>query len=347
MRLSHPDENLSVLCGLFGMSANAWHHRAARQSGKVDHSGYVLEMVGVVRERQPKVGTRKLYALLRPRLEAAGIKMGRAALNELLQSHGLGVRARRRSVRTTDSTWGENRFEDLAKGFTPSAPHALWIGDITYIRLGRGRFCFLVLLTDAYSHKIVGWHLGPSMKVADCLAALAMALAQLPDTHAPIHHTDRGSQYVSHEYTAALAGRGIRSSTTQTGDPRENAVAERVNGILKGELGLDAEFAGVAKARQAARKAIQIYNYERLHASIDYLTPAQAHTREGELPRRWKNYRLIRFLAKEQSNDAGGLRQPPAPPGRFVYHGQQGIQPQEVDVFGDDPKQQHVNPGTT
>lgn len=336
MRLSHPDETLSVLCGLFGMSANAWHHKAARVSGKVDHSGYVLEMVRVVRQRQPRVGTRKLYELLRPNLEAAGIKMGRAALNELLQSHGLGVRGRRRSVRTTDSTRVENAFEDLARGFEPLGPHRLWVGDITYIRLRRHGFCFLVLLTDAYSHKIVGWSLGLTMKVTDCLAALEMALGQAPDTRGLIHHTDRGSQYVSHDYTAVLAGKGILSSTTQSGDPRENPVAERVNGILKDELGLDAEFGGIAKAEQAVRKAIHIYNFERLHTSIDYLTPAQAHSRQGVLAKRWKNYRMIRFLAKAQHNDAGGLRQPPAPPGRFVYHGQAATQPGGVDEFWDD-----------
>jgi putative transposase len=288
MRQRFPKATIGELCGLFGMTGNAWHRRRSRRAGRKDHTAQVLEMVGVLRQRQCKLGTPKLYIHLKPSLEALGFKMGRNALNELLQSRGMGIRQRKGRIRTTDSTHGKPTYPNLAAGMVVDGPHQLWVGDITYLRRKNGGFFFLILLTDAYSHMVVGWCVSVTMTAEDCMVALEMALGQLPQAHSLVHHTDRGGQYLDGEYVRRLGARGIRISMTESGDPRENPVAERMNGILKHELNLGQEFASLRHAQRAAGEAIAIYNGERLHSSCDYLTPEQAHQRTGPLRKRWK-----------------------------------------------------------
>lgn len=304
MKAKYPGIGLEGLCGLFGMTGNAWHHRRKRsERARPDRAGEVLEMVRVLRKRQCKVGTPKLYEHLKPNLVASGIKMGRNALNELLQSHGMGIRQRKGRTRTTDSSHGRPTYPNLTVGFEPDGPHQLWVGDITYLHRKRGGFFFLILLTDAYSHKVVGWNVSMTMTAEDCMVALEMALAQLPQGHSPIHHTDRGSQYIDQGYVAMLEGGGVRISMTESGDPKENPVAERMNGILKHELGLKQEFGTVRQARVAAGDAIAIYNAERLHASCDYMTPEKAHQATGPLRKRWKNMRKERAIMKRKAEE--------------------------------------------
>jgi putative transposase len=304
MRALFPDRSLDELCGLFGMTGNAWHHRRKRQSGKPDDSGRVLEMVKVLRKRQCKLGTPSLYEHLRPSLKALGIKMGRNALNELLQSSGMGIKQRKgRRPRTTDSTHGKKTYRNIADGLVQDGPHQLWVGDITYLRRKRGGFFFLMLLTDAYSHKVVGWFVNVTMTAEDCMVALDMALAQLPQLHTLIHHTDRGGQYLDAEYVGKLGARGVRISMTESGDPKENPVAERLNGILKHDQDLKQGFASLREARKAAAEAILIYNTERLHSSCDYMTPEKAHEATGPLRKRWKNLRKERAIMKRKAEE--------------------------------------------
>jgi putative transposase len=304
MRPRFPNHSLDELCGLFGMTGNAWHHRHKRQSGKPDDSGRVLEMVKVLRKRQCKLGTPSLYEHLRPSLKALGIKMGRNALNELLQSRGLGIKQRKgRHPKTTDSTHGKETYPNITVDFVPDGPNQLWVGDITYIRRKRGGFFFLMLLTDAYSHKVVGWHINVTMTAEDCMVALDMALAQLPQDHSLIHHTDRGGQYNDEEYLRRLAARGIRVSMTESGDPKENPVAERLNGILKHDQDLKQGFGSLREARKATAEAILIYNTERLHSSCDYMTPEKAHEGTGLLRKRWKNLRKERAILKRKAEE--------------------------------------------
>jgi putative transposase len=304
MKVKHPEIGLEGLCGLFGMTGNAWHHRHKRKErGQPDHTERVLEMVAVLRKRQCRLGTPKLYLHLKPSLEALGIKMGRTALNELLQSHGMGIRQRKGRTRTTDSSHGRPTYPNITADLELDGPHRLWVGDITYLRRKRGGFFFLILLTDAYSHKVVGWCVSVTMTAEDCMVALDMALAQLPQSHSLVHHTDRGGQYIDEEYVKRLADRGIRISMTESGDPKENPVAERMNGILKHELGLRQEFGSLRQAEVAAEEAIAIYNKERLHSSCDYMTPEKAHQATGPLRKRWRNLRRERAIMNRKAEE--------------------------------------------
>ena len=182
------------------------------------------------------------------------------------------------------------KYTNLAKEIVVNAIEELWVADITYIEL-EDRFCYLSLITDAYSRKIVGYCLSDNLRANGCIEALQMALRNRK-TNKPglIHHSDRGIQYCCAAYTEILQSHGLLISMTENGDPYENAMAERVNGILKHEMGLKEVFVTFKHAGQNVDNAIYSYNCIRPHASCDYLTPDQAHEREGVLPKRWKNY---------------------------------------------------------
>lgn len=171
---------------------------------------------------------------------------------------------------------------------TVDQPEVLWVSDITYLTLRQG-YCYLTLITDAYSRKIVGYRLNPTLHATGCVEALHQALGQrqYPE-QALMHHSDRGLQYCSELYTDLLTKHTIQISMTEQGDPYENALAERINGILKQEWALDQVFESFDQALKAVDRAVYHYNHSRPHASCDYLTPTQAHTRSGTLPKRWK-----------------------------------------------------------
>jgi len=179
------------------------------------------------------------------------------------------------------------RYPNLANGFIPTGPNQLWVSDITYIAIGED-FGYLSLITDAYSHKVVGFYLCVDLSAKGCIFALKMALKNNPERKKLIHHSDRGLQYYSADYVKLLEPE-IPISMTQHSDPLENAIAERINGILKDEL-LETRFETFSQAQQAVAVAISIYNHERPHSSVDMLTPAVAHHQSGELKKRWKNY---------------------------------------------------------
>lgn len=223
-------------------------------------------------------------------MQAHGITIGRDAFFELLRANGLLLsRRRRRKPLTTLSHHRYKKYTDLIKGYEPNRAGALWVSDITYIPAGRG-FAYLSLVTDAYSRKIVGYHLGEGLQADGPLAALKMAIGnEKPGSGPLIHHSDRGVQYCSLGYTALLQASHIGISMTQGGDPRDNAIAERVNGILKQEL-LNGYYADMVKARRAVAEAIETYNNHRPHSSVNMLTPEMAHRCSGPIKRKWKNY---------------------------------------------------------
>ncbi len=253
----------------------------------------VIQQVLHHRRLQPRVGTRKLQELLYPFMEAHLIEIGRDLLFDVLRANGLLVRIRRRKhPRTTFSDHLLKKYPDLAKGLIVTRGNALWVSDITYICLSGG-FAYLSLVTDAYSRKIVGFNLSKDLSADGCIHALKMALKEhTPACGMLVHHSDRGAQYCSYVYTGLLSAYGIDISMTQSGDPRDNAIAERVNGILKQEL-LQGTYPNLQSARQGAAAAIDIYNRLRPHSSVDMLTPAQAHQQAGEIKRRWKSYYKI------------------------------------------------------
>lgn len=238
----------------------------------------------------PRIGTRKLHYMLTETLQKHQISIGRDKLFDLLAEYRLLVRRRkRRRVSTTDSNHPFRKYPNLVRELQVLRPNHLWVSDITYISLRDG-FCYLSLVTDAYSRKIVGYCLHPTLKKEGPLQALAMALATLPQKlEAPlIHHSDRGLQYCCADYITLLESNSIGISMTEKGDPYENAIAERVNGILKEEFGLYNDFENVQQANDTTQVAIGSYNQYRPHSSCDYLTPEQAHQKEGLLKTKWK-----------------------------------------------------------
>jgi len=281
--------SIRLLCSLFGYSRQAFYRfRQAAEKEALQHD-LILQKVLSIRKTLKRVGTRKLFFMMQDFMQQHNIQIGRDALFDLLASHRLLIRRRiRRIPVTTFSNHWMHKHPNLIIGFVPTAPNQLWVSDITYICLVND-FAYLSLITDAYSRKIVGFHLSETLAADGCIKALKMALTSNPQRGRLIHHSDRGSQYCCADYVGILEKQYIKISMTQSGDPLENALAERVNGILKDEL-LEKQYLHFQQAQQAISVAVSIYNHQRPHGSIDLLTPVEAHLREGELKRRWKNY---------------------------------------------------------
>ena len=237
-------------------------------------------MVGLARlERslQPRLGARKLRVLLEGELAQAGVLIGRDRFFEVLRKHDLLLEPRRsQSPRTTQSYHTLPVFRNLVKGRQISLVNEVWVGDLTYLRTEEG-FMFLALLTDVMSRHIVGHHFGDSLESIGCQRALQMALKRLPKQVRPIHHTDRGCQYCCHPYVELALGAGLQMSMTEIDHCAENALAERMNGILKCEYGLDRVFATKAQSRKAVEQAIHLYGTRRPHSALSYQFPAQVH----------------------------------------------------------------------
>lgn len=292
MRVAQQQSNrcTGALCTLLGYSRQAFYKHNLEGEKEVFLQDLVVEKVLEVRKLQRRIGGRKLYFLLSAYLEKHSIKLGRDAFFDLLRRHELLVRIRRRKTITTDSNHYWRRYPNLIKDFIPTAINQLWVSDITYIVIESG-FGYLSLITDAFSRKIIGFHLSRDLKAEGCIETLNKALKGLNiKTKKPIHHSDRGVQYCCFGYVDILKEKEIEISMTQNGDPKENALAERVNGILKVEL-LEESYPDFKTADLAIAKAVSIYNHFRPHSSIGNLTPYQAHNKPGLKPDKlWKSY---------------------------------------------------------
>ena len=271
-----------------GYSPQAYHKKTKHHFIKQVNEDLILQQVHALRKDQPRCGTRKLLIMMQPFLSTHKIHTGRDVFFDLLQRNKLLVRKTKRSVHTTNSKHHFRRYPNLAKDFTPMKAHELWVSDITYIPL-KDRFAYLFLITDACSRKIVGFQVSDDMKVSSAVVALKKALAQKPEETIVIHHSDRGIQYCSNEYVALLVQHHAMISMAQSGDPLENAIAERVNGILKTEL-ISSSYEDIDKAALSIARAITIYNYRRRHSSLNYQIPNDVHTQKGPQIKRWKNY---------------------------------------------------------
>ena len=261
------------------------------------HEHLLLQQIDSIRKYQPRCGGRKLFIMLAPFFKQHQIPMGRDKFFILLSKNKLLVRKTKRSVHTTNSKHHFRRYPNLAKDFTPLKAHELWVADITYIPL-KNRFAYLFLITDAYSRKIVGFHVSDDMKVSSATLALKKALAQKPVETIVIHHSDRGIQYCSTAYVQLLQENNAHISMTQSGDPLENAIAERVNGILKTEL-ISRYYDTIDNASKHIARCITIYNYRRRHSSLNWQIPHEVHQQKGPQIRRWKNYYQINTKSKE------------------------------------------------
>ncbi len=290
--------SLSVLCSLSGYSRQAYYQHIHAVQNEALQLELIIQQVLRIRKTQKKVGARKLLLMMNSFFKDHQVEMGRDAFFELLRGHQLLVRKTRRSKpRTTWSDHWLKKYPNLIRDFIPTAPNQLWVSDITYIHVAK-TFAYLSLITDAYSRKITGFFLSENLSAKGCIEALKMALKHNPNIEKLTHHSDRGVQYCSADYVSMLEKKSIKISMTENGDPLENALAERINGILKEEL-LEEVYPSFKQAQQAVAIAISTYNFERLHSSIDMLTPAEAHLKTGTLKKHWKNYYNSTSIQKE------------------------------------------------
>jgi len=279
-----------MLCGLFGKTRQAYYKRKKESYKESLNEDLVLTVIRKIRETQKRTGGRKLIGMVRERVPAEQL-MGRDEFFNLLRRYGLLVRKRKFRAVTTNSFHWLHKYPNIIKGLSPERPNHIWVSDITYIKTEEG-FLYLYLITDAYSRKIIGWQLSDNLGSDNAILALYMAISQLPaKCDEIIHHSDRGIQYCSLKYVKLLEVHGIKISMTENGDPYENAIAERVNGILKTEWLYDMNLHNYSEAKAAVDEVIRIYNSERPHSSIEMLTPDQAHELTGKLSRLWKSYK--------------------------------------------------------
>jgi transposase InsO family protein len=254
---------------------NYYAARRRRCREEVDAS-FVVELVKAERRLQSRLGARKLRVLLRVAMAKAGVELGRDRFFGVLRDKGLLLDPLPRSPRTTNSRHSLPVFRNLLEGKELTGPDQAWVSDLTYIRTDEG-FLYAALITDAWSRKIVGSHIGDSLEAEGCLRALEGALRDLPEGRRPLHHSDRGCQYCCHLYVERCLAAGMAVSMTEELHCYENAKAERVNGILKQEYGLGGVFPTKALTVAAFEQAVVLYNHRRPHQALGYRIPAQVH----------------------------------------------------------------------
>jgi putative transposase len=290
MKQDYPHLSWTILCRLFGKTRHAYYDHGWRSQGKSLKDDIILQEVLEIRKKLPRLGTRKLLVMLEPKLLSHDIKIGRYYLFELLGAYKLLIRQPKRKVFTTNSRHWMRKYSNLIRELAIIRPEQLWVCDITYIRV-QNHWGYLSLVTDAYSRKIMGYCFRQDMSTEGCVVALQMALAnRMYPQWALIHHSDRGSQYCSNDYVKILLNGAIAISMTESGDPYENALAERVNGIIKGEFNLYDSQLSFEQVKRRVAESIEAYNGFRPHSSCDNMTPNMAHLQTGELKKRWKNY---------------------------------------------------------
>jgi len=281
-------------CAYFGKSRQGYYDRIHNDSVRTQFRQEVLEHVKGVRANLPKCGTRKLHYLLRN----DGIKTGRDSLFNLLREEKLLIKRKRRYVATTDSTHSLRNYDNLLKEHEIMHAEEVFVSDITYIRTGEG-FCYLAIVADAYTKKIMGKFLGTDLHTTLVLKALVEALRNKQYNRSLIHHSDQGIQYCSRTYTNALKLSDIMISMAGKGKAWENPVAERIMGILKDEFGLNQKYESHNDAYKAVDTAINKYNTLRPHLSCGYLTPEMAHEQGKGLINCWKK-KLFTYSQKEE-----------------------------------------------
>lgn len=285
---------------MFGVSKQAYHKQKGECAArKAAQEAFALEYIHGIRELDPGIGGMKLWYMYKrdfPDIE----RLGRDRFEDIIHRHGLKVRDKQRKPRTTDSSHGLPLFPNLVAGFIPTAINQLWVSDITYMPIWTDEvtyeFVYLSLIMDAYSHEIIGWAVGPTLETLYPAKALEMAFGKLEGVDEETvrrltHHSDRGVQYASREYVALLKGRHMQISMTENGDPKENAMAERINSTVKNELFKGIRFTSLQQVTDAMETAVYFYNTMRPHMSVDMMTPHEAAKCNGEIRKWWKSYR--------------------------------------------------------
>ena len=271
---------------MLGYTRQALYKKQQRTKQNLIEADLVLHEVKQIRKEQTRLGTRKVYDLIKPEVDKHNIKLGRDAFFDLLREFGMLVKPLRSRHYSTNSQHRFYKYPNLIRGYNPGAANQLWVSDITHIEVD-GKFMYLFLITDAYSRKIVGWNFSQSYSTQGALNALKMALSENKKIKRLIHHSDRGVQYCCKEYTALLKSKKIKISMTENSDPYENAIAERVNGILKIEY-LKKRYEEQISARKDVSKAIYLYNNKRPHLSIGMKMPSYIHQHSCNVKNLWK-----------------------------------------------------------
>ncbi|MFM9826131.1 IS3 family transposase [Flavobacterium sp.] len=293
MKNNYPRIGLGKFCRLLGVTRQAYYQYFWHQEQYVFEDELIISEVLKIRKNHRHMGGRKLYELLQPFLLEHQIKMGRDRLFDVLSANYLLVKRRKRQTVTTNSYHRFKKYPNLIRNFIPTEPNHLWVSDITYWKIATG-FVYISFITDAYSRKIVGSHVAQTMEAVETMEALKIAISGLrngPDCHFQLtHHSDRGMQYCSDKYVKLLESNNIGISMTENGDPLENAIAERVNGIIKEEYLNDYQIDNIEEAKELLEAVVELYNNERPHMSIGNLTPNQVHKNNIKTEKLWKNY---------------------------------------------------------
>lgn len=295
--------NLTVtrLCSLFGATRQAYYKydEQALQTTLL-RDKMAIDYALHIREQDPGIGGKKLYAMYLKELQSEN-PIGRDRFLRLLSQRGLSLRKRQSRVpRTTDSRHNLPTYPNKIWSVIPQCANQIWVSDITYIKivdskhLGLYSFCYLSLITDVYSKMIVGYAVGDSLDTIHPLSALQMALKTLPedfDGSCLVHHSDRGVQYASMQYVKVLNAHNINISMTENGNPKHNAVAERINNTIKNEFFAKLQFTSIKQVKTKVKEAVEFYNMQRPHMSINGMTPAEAAQLNGEIKKNWYSYR--------------------------------------------------------
>lgn len=271
---------------MVGISRQRYYRSFWLVEGKRNKADQVINLVNNLRIMMPRLGTRKIYHMLEPSLN--NLNVGRDKLFSILKANNMLIRPKRNYRITTDSHHRFRKHKNLIENIALEQPEQVWVSDITYIG-GRDRNCYLALVTDAYSKKIMGYDVSDSLATEGSLRALNMAVKQRVYKKSLIHHSDRGLQYCSKEYQKELKKKKIKPSMTQSYDPYANAIAERVNGILKQEFLLEDYYVNIQTMRLLVKDAVEIYNTKRPHWSCYMKTPEQMHKQNSVKIRTYKN----------------------------------------------------------
>lgn len=273
---------VAEICNQFEISRQGYYKTRAEKNQTEDDRQKLIEKILELRAQMPMIGGRKLYYLLKQEIASLSKPLGRDKFFKLLKENRLLIKQNRYRPKTTNSRHRFRKYNNLIKHIEIKKINQVHVSDITYLRTAE-RFCYLFLITDLYSRRIIGEELSESLAIEGSLRALDRAISKAKNLNGSIHHSDRGIQYCSNIYTDKLKALGMKISMSEQANPYENAVAERVNGILKQEFMLDKTFPDILTARKAVKEAIRIYNQKRPHMSLGYKTPEQVYKAQNEL----------------------------------------------------------------
>lgn len=293
------------MCRLLGVSKQAYYKHEDHVMEKMAQEAFVVEYIKGIRKKDPGIGGNKLWEMYQKNFGISN-SVGYNRFYDIVDKYDLKVRKVRRRMRTTDSIHDYPLYPNIVKDFIPTRPCQLIVSDITYIpyylepESGEYKFCYLSVITDYYTKEIIGYCIAPTLEAKYTIAALEMALKHYKeyDLRYLIHHSDRGVQYASFAYTDILKANNIQISMTESGNPKDNAVAERVNNTIKNELLMGMTFTSIKEVQGAVALAIRFYNEERPHMSLDGMTPREAAKRTGEINKKWVSYREKAIKAK-------------------------------------------------